>query len=74
MDETYKTPITKKITKRFDLYLREWNKIIKPLEKMGFEVISFDPSITLCDKKTGGGEFQIPLYAVKRLLNIKEEI
>ena len=73
MDEIYELPITKKLTKRFDLYLKEWDMIIKPLEKMGFDIISFDPSITLCDK-TGAGSFQIPLYAVKRLLNIKEEI
>jgi hypothetical protein len=68
----FKMPITGKITKRFDLYVKEWNKFLIPLENMGFNIISFDPSITLCDKKTMGGAFQIPLYAAKRLLNIKE--
>ncbi len=71
MAETYKMP-NGKFTDRFDLYLKEWNKIIKPLEKKGFDIIGFDPSITMCDKKTGGGVFHIPLYAAKRLLNIKE--
>lgn len=55
-------------TTDIDLFVREWDKIRKPFEALGFRVIGFDPGIALCDAKTNGGTFDIPLYAAKRII------
>lgn len=57
------------VTYDLDTYLAEWNKITTQLEAKGFRVIGFDPSLLLCDMKTGCGSFDIPVYAVMKFLN-----
>jgi len=55
-------------TKDINLFTREWDKIRKPFEALGFRVIGLDPGIALCDEKTNAGTFDLPLYAAKRII------
>jgi len=49
-------------------FSKEWGKITKPFEDIGFKVIGFDPGIAMCDAETNQGAFEIPLYVAKRLV------
>jgi len=62
-----------KATKSARLYLKEWNKILKPLEKLtGMKVWGFDPSIALIRLEKGvpvqGTTVNIPLWFAKILV------
>ena len=59
-------------TKDADLFSAEWDKLRKPFESMGFPVVGFDPHIALCDAETGGGHFQLPLYAAKKFIELMQ--
>jgi len=50
-------------------FTNEWDKILLPLQKLGFGVSGFSPGINLYDKETGKGDFQIPIYAAKRIVS-----
>jgi hypothetical protein len=69
----FTTPDGKDITS-VRVYLKEWNKILKPLEKLtGLKVYGFDPSISLAKIENGkyvmGSNVQIPLWFAKLLVN-----
>lgn len=54
-------------------YMKEWNKIIKPIEEItGLKIHSFDPSICLCKFENGmyvsGTVVQFPLWFAKILI------
>ena len=55
-----------------DTYLNEWNKLIKPFEKLlGVRVTAFDPDISYIDAhspNSWSGTNIIPVYLVKRVL------
>lgn len=55
-------------TSDVDKFSEEWDKLRKPLESLGFRVVAFDPGIALCDAKTNGGSFELPLYAAQRFI------
>lgn len=60
-------------TQSFKFYMREWNALIKPLEKLtGLKVYGFNPDISLCkviDKKiVTNSSIKLPIWFVKILL------
>lgn len=58
-------------TENVETYISAWDELRKPLEALGFQVTSFDPALNLCDAQKGGGHFELPVYAAKRLLGIQ---
>jgi hypothetical protein len=55
-------------TSKLEIFNSEWDKIIKPFEDMGFQLVGYSPGIFLCNKATGSGSFELPVYAAKRII------
>jgi hypothetical protein len=59
------------VTKNARAYLDDWNHYAKILaERLKLRTIGFDPDFLVCDAEIGGGSFTLPLYAVKRIINL----
>lgn len=56
------------ITASTKKYLKAWDELLIPLQKMGFRVIAFDPGIRLCDEAGTKDTFTIPVYAALAFL------
>jgi len=73
---TYNLPGGEKTTTSLKVYLREWNKIIRPLERLtGFKVTGCNPGLNLCKmnplpngKTAYDYSFQMPVAFAKAIL------
>lgn len=64
----YRTPDGKWIND-YKKYLEEWNIVMTAWEKMGFQVIGFDPGITMVDAYNNDTpSFTVPMWASKKIL------
>jgi hypothetical protein len=73
----YRLPGSTDTTTSERVYLREWHKVIKPLERLtGFQVTAYDPGLNLCqlrklpDGKTTAYDYslQIPVEFARAIL------
>lgn len=68
MTNDYRLP-DGKTTKSTKVYLREWNKLKKPLEKaLSLETIGFDPGFIMYPKG-GGRSVEIPTWLARRIVD-----
>lgn len=61
-------------TSDVEVFSKEWNQLTKPFEDMGFMICGYSPGISICDKETGRGQFDLPIYAARRIIeNLKQQ-
>ena len=78
----YRLPSSTDTTTSEKVYLREWHKVIKPLERLtGFQVTAYDPGLNLCQlRKLPDGRtaydctLQIPVEFARAILEDAKQL